>query len=211
MVARQERLLPSKTRASPSFLSALASVSCALPFSLRRYRRSYRCCRPSIGRRVFREVSLKVQAQLGLGLTFHSLSYKDIILIFAFVFFFWASFFVVNVVKSINKNLVSSLLPPSGITTMQATISPGGTHQRRDEAGVLAQEALSSKPKFDPSFTPAVIDAIGPRATPRVRQVMSSLIQHVHDFARDNEITVDEWMAAVGLVSLRAFVLTPGI
>jgi len=31
---------------------------------------------------------------------------------------------------------------------------------------------------------------------------MASLIQHVHDFARENEITVDEWMAGLELVRL---------
>lgn len=56
--------------------------------------------------------------------------------------------------------------------------------------------------KYDPNFTRNVINAIGPKATPRMRSVMSSLIQHLHDFARENEITVEEWMAGVTLVSL---------
>jgi catechol 1,2-dioxygenase len=56
-------------------------------------------------------------------------------------------------------------------------------------------------PRFDPLFTQSVIDATGPKATPRMRQVMSSLIQHVHDFARENEITVDEWMQGVQLLN----------
>lgn len=55
--------------------------------------------------------------------------------------------------------------------------------------------------RFDPNFTQHVIESIGPKATPRMRQVMSSLIQHVHDFARENEITVDEWMAGVNLLN----------
>jgi hypothetical protein len=54
--------------------------------------------------------------------------------------------------------------------------------------------------KYDPNFTRNVINAIGPNATPRMRSVMSSLIQHLHDFARENEITVEEWMAGVTLV-----------
>jgi catechol 1,2-dioxygenase len=56
--------------------------------------------------------------------------------------------------------------------------------------------------KFDPNFTQNVIKAIGPKAAPRARQVIGSLIQHLHDFARENEITVDEWMAAVNFVSM---------
>jgi catechol 1,2-dioxygenase len=54
--------------------------------------------------------------------------------------------------------------------------------------------------KFNPHFTQNVINATGPKASPRMRKVMGSLIQHLHDFARENEITVDEWMAAVELV-----------
>lgn len=56
-------------------------------------------------------------------------------------------------------------------------------------------------PKFDPHFTQHVIESIGPKCTPRMRSVMSSLIQHVHDFARENELTVDEWMAGVELLN----------
>ena len=55
--------------------------------------------------------------------------------------------------------------------------------------------------RFDPNFTQRVIDSIGPKTTPRMRQVMSSLIRHVHDFARENELTVDEWMKGVELLN----------
>lgn len=55
--------------------------------------------------------------------------------------------------------------------------------------------------KFDPHFTQHVIESIGPKCTPRMRKVMSSLIQHVHDFARENELTVDEWMEGVELLN----------
>ena len=54
--------------------------------------------------------------------------------------------------------------------------------------------------RFDPNFTQSVISATGPKASPRMRKVIGSLIQHVHDFARENEITVDEWMAGVEMV-----------
>jgi catechol 1,2-dioxygenase len=66
----------------------------------------------------------------------------------------------------------------------------------------MATKALNgSSSKFDPNFTQNVISAIGPKATPRAKQVIGSLIQHLHDFARENEITVDEWMSAVDFVS----------
>ncbi|EON62787.1 hypothetical protein W97_02012 [Coniosporium apollinis CBS 100218] len=55
----------------------------------------------------------------------------------------------------------------------------------------------STKAKFDPNFTQHCIDIIGPKATPRTREVMSALFRHIHDFAREVELTVDEWMMGV--------------
>ena len=50
-------------------------------------------------------------------------------------------------------------------------------------------------------FTEQVINSFGPRTDPRLREVMSSLVQHLHDFARDVELTFDEWLAAVKLIN----------
>ncbi|KAF4609844.1 hypothetical protein G7Y89_g15779 [Cudoniella acicularis] len=55
--------------------------------------------------------------------------------------------------------------------------------------------------RFDPNFTQHVINATGPKATPRMRSVMGSLIKHLHDFARENELTVEEWMAGVNMIN----------
>ncbi|ORY12491.1 Intradiol ring-cleavage dioxygenase [Clohesyomyces aquaticus] len=55
--------------------------------------------------------------------------------------------------------------------------------------------------KFNPNFTQAVINATGPNVSPRVRKITASFIRHLHDFARENEITVDEWMAGVELMN----------
>lgn len=57
------------------------------------------------------------------------------------------------------------------------------------------------KPQYDPTFTDKVIAATGPQASPRMRQVMASLIRHVHDFARENDITVAEWMRGVDMLN----------
>ena len=54
--------------------------------------------------------------------------------------------------------------------------------------------------RFNPMFTDSVIAATGPKANARLAQVMPSLLRHLHDFARENEITVDEWTAAVEMV-----------
>lgn len=51
--------------------------------------------------------------------------------------------------------------------------------------------------RFDPNFTQNVINAIGPNATPRNREIFTSLLRHVHDFAREVELTVDEWKLGV--------------
>lgn len=56
--------------------------------------------------------------------------------------------------------------------------------------------------RFNPNFTQSVIDAIGPNADERLRFVMSSLIRHLHDFTREVELTVDEWMAGVRFINL---------
>ncbi|KAH7312925.1 Intradiol ring-cleavage dioxygenase [Rhexocercosporidium sp. MPI-PUGE-AT-0058] len=61
--------------------------------------------------------------------------------------------------------------------------------------------SVISDSRFDPNFTQHVIDATGPKATPRMRKVMGSLIKHVHDFARENELTIDEWMAGVEMMN----------
>lgn len=55
--------------------------------------------------------------------------------------------------------------------------------------------------RFDPTFTQRVIDTMGPNMTPRNRQVMSSLLRHLHDFAREVELTPDEWMTGVHFIN----------
>ncbi len=64
-----------------------------------------------------------------------------------------------------------------------------------------ANESSTKTSRFDPLFTEAVVNATGPKANPRLRKVMASLTTHLHDFCRENEITVDEYMAGLDLVS----------
>lgn len=59
----------------------------------------------------------------------------------------------------------------------------------------------STTSKFDPDFTRNVINATGPKASPRVRKVIGGLIQHLHDWLREEEVTVEEWMAGVDLIN----------
>ena len=67
--------------------------------------------------------------------------------------------------------------------------------------GIGNGDGVGSDSRFDPNFTQHVIDATGPKCTPRMRQLMSGLIRHIHDFARENELTVDEWMAGVNMIN----------
>jgi catechol 1,2-dioxygenase len=46
------------------------------------------------------------------------------------------------------------------------------------------------------NITDLVIAAISPDVSPRVQAVMSSLIRHLHAFAKDVNLTTEEWLAA---------------
>ncbi|KAI0013664.1 aromatic compound dioxygenase [Xylariaceae sp. FL0662B] len=59
----------------------------------------------------------------------------------------------------------------------------------------------AAKSKYDPYFTDRVIDATGPNALPRLKKIMPSLLRHLHDFAREVDLTVAEWMAGVELIN----------
>lgn len=67
--------------------------------------------------------------------------------------------------------------------------------------GTHALDAVKEDGRYDPTFTKRVIEAMGPKTSPRFREIMSSLIKHVHDFAREVDLTVDEWAAGVELIN----------
>lgn len=50
-------------------------------------------------------------------------------------------------------------------------------------------------------WTEQIINSMGPKTEPRLREVLGPLIRHIHDFAREVNLTVDEWMAGVQLVN----------
>lgn len=55
--------------------------------------------------------------------------------------------------------------------------------------------------KFDPNFTNAVIGLMAPETKPRHREILSSLIKHIHDFCREVELTQDEWVLGVNYIN----------
>lgn len=65
----------------------------------------------------------------------------------------------------------------------------------------MSTKPASDTPRFDPNFTQHVIDSMGPNTSPRMREVMASLTKHIHDFAREVELTTDEWMEGVQLLN----------
>lgn len=49
-------------------------------------------------------------------------------------------------------------------------------------------------------FTAQVVAATGPNANPRLAQIMPSFLLHLHNFVREANITIPEFMAAIKLV-----------
>jgi catechol 1,2-dioxygenase len=68
------------------------------------------------------------------------------------------------------------------------------------DAKARVQKSKKQQLSYDPYFTEKVIAATGPNAHPRLAQVMPSLVRHLHDFAREVNLTVAEWTAAVDMV-----------
>lgn len=65
----------------------------------------------------------------------------------------------------------------------------------------LRTNSVHKKPQYDTTFTDKVIAATGPNANARLVEVMPSLVRHLHAFAREVNLTVAEWVAAVDFVS----------
>ncbi|KAJ0278993.1 hypothetical protein COL940_006968 [Colletotrichum noveboracense] len=50
-------------------------------------------------------------------------------------------------------------------------------------------------------FTKQVIASMGKETDPRLRVILTSFIQHIHDFAREVDLTTDEWMMGVNMIN----------
>ena len=99
-------------------------------------------------------------------------------------------------------------------TKVRFTLTPEEKHSQMNKTGArsdqnqshingMSNDKSAKKPqthRFDPNFTQSVINAAGPKASPRMRKVMDSLTRHLHDFTREDEITVDEYMAGIEMV-----------
>lgn len=54
---------------------------------------------------------------------------------------------------------------------------------------------------FDLTITASVINATGPKASVRLKEVFGNLVQHLHDFCRESKITRVEFHQALQMVS----------
>lgn len=59
------------------------------------------------------------------------------------------------------------------------------------------------------TVTDDVLAQMATTADPRLRQVMASLVRHLHDFARDVKLTPDEWLTAIGFLTRVGQTCTP--
>lgn len=57
--------------------------------------------------------------------------------------------------------------------------------------------AQNGKIEHDAEFTNSVIAAIGKDTDPRLKEIITSLIHHSHDFLRDVNLTTDEFMTGL--------------
>ena len=47
----------------------------------------------------------------------------------------------------------------------------------------------------------AVIESFAPDTDPRLREILTSLVRHLHGFAREVELTIPEWETAIGFLT----------
>jgi protocatechuate 3,4-dioxygenase beta subunit len=59
------------------------------------------------------------------------------------------------------------------------------------------------------SVTEAVLAQMGETPDARLREVMASLVRHMHDFARDVNLTPEEWLKAIGFLTKVGQTCTP--
>lgn len=85
------------------------------------------------------------------------------------------------------------------IGDMASTLSEAGKG-REGSRRKKQEQRKNGKHDFNPDFTQSVIDATGPKAHRRVRQLTAGLVRHLHDFVRENEVTVEEFMMGIDIV-----------
>ncbi|KAK9423035.1 putative Intradiol ring-cleavage dioxygenase [Seiridium unicorne] len=108
----------------------------------------------------------------------------------------------------LNQLNISSALDRAPKSSAKDTFTPADhfdiNAHRLHTQRIMASKLGSRESKahgYDPNFTDVVIAATGPNANPRLAQIMPSLLRHLHDFAREVNLTVAEWTAGVELIN----------
>ncbi|KAH7022022.1 dioxygenase [Ilyonectria destructans] len=78
-------------------------------------------------------------------------------------------------------------------------MATNGTTAANGTTGTNA--APNTTHRFDPNFTQHVIDLMSPETLPRHREILTSLIRHMHDFCRDVELKQEEWVLGVNYIN----------
>ena len=50
------------------------------------------------------------------------------------------------------------------------------------------------------NITDVFLGYMSDETNPRMREIMSSLVRHLHDFARDTQLTHDEWRTGIAFL-----------
>jgi hydroxyquinol 1,2-dioxygenase len=66
---------------------------------------------------------------------------------------------------------------------------------------VLIEERLTVRDFDETTITQAVLDSFRATPAPRLKGIMTSLVEHLHAFVRDVELTLDEWQRAIDFLT----------
>jgi hydroxyquinol 1,2-dioxygenase len=75
------------------------------------------------------------------------------------------------------------------------------TAAKKERKSVLIEEKLSMRDLDGSTITQAVVDSFRTTPDPRLKRIMTSLVEHLHDFVRDVELTFDEWQYAIDFLT----------
>ncbi|KAK5109485.1 hypothetical protein LTR62_006937 [Meristemomyces frigidus] len=56
---------------------------------------------------------------------------------------------------------------------------------------------MSAQKNYDPNFTQHVIDTCGPKTSPRMKTIFAAAMKHLHNFAREIDLSPEEWQTGV--------------
>lgn len=84
----------------------------------------------------------------------------------------------------------------SGFTVSPHSFIYTSPHNTMSSSGPPPAQKGSGR-QYDPTFTDKVIGTCGPNTSPRMMQIFTGLVRHIHDFSREVDLTPEEWLAGV--------------